>query len=108
MGEALEAVGSEAIPLLIQALEGSSCRDPRTFSAVAEVFARIGRFSETAVPMLMQKILAGPTEQRCAAIRLLVGVGERASTAIQLLSKFADDAEEDATLRNTAAGALRM
>merc|ERR1712050_370688 len=73
--EALEAIGKEAVPLLVQALEGVS---PEVFELICDILTRLGKFSDEAVPMLMQKVMSGPSKQRCAAMKVLANVGESA------------------------------
>eukprot|EP00927_Polykrikos_kofoidii_P002269 TRINITY_DN10875_c0_g1_i1.p1 TRINITY_DN10875_c0_g1~~TRINITY_DN10875_c0_g1_i1.p1 ORF type:complete len:355 (-),score=68.77 TRINITY_DN10875_c0_g1_i1:53-1117(-) len=105
--ETLVCIGGEAVPLLIQALESTTETDAQLFCAVASIFGEIGQFCETAVPMLMHKILSGPTEQRCAALRLLASVGEKAGAALPMLSMLARDDDLDQEIRACAETAIR-
>lgn len=105
--ESLECIGGDAVPSLIQALEGTAGSETRVFIGIMKALERIGRFTEEAVPMLMQKVLAGPTEQRCAALRVLGCVGEEARPAVPLLSHLAQDEEVEQEVRNCAMEAIR-
>eukprot|EP00929_Paragymnodinium_shiwhaense_P071403 TRINITY_DN36304_c0_g1_i1.p1 TRINITY_DN36304_c0_g1~~TRINITY_DN36304_c0_g1_i1.p1 ORF type:complete len:365 (-),score=120.24 TRINITY_DN36304_c0_g1_i1:114-1142(-) len=107
VGEALELIGADAVPLLMQALDGCAGTDSPTFVAIAQVFSNIGRFTDTAVPMLMQKCLGGSSEQQCAALTLLAGVGEKAKPAIPMLTTLAQNEDNEKSVRDAAVEALK-
>lgn len=105
--DALECIGKEAVPPLLQALDDSeSGGRPEVFNSICEVLARLGQSSSEAVPMLMQKMFSGTTAQRCAALRVLGNVGEEALPVVPMLSHMVEDDALDKEVRDCATEAL--
>lgn len=95
----LADIGSEAVPVLVKALE-----DPRARYWASVALAEIGAAAAPAVPALQAAAAAGEPEERMQSIMTLAAIGDASHPAIGEIVK-ALDAKEN-SLRFAAAFAL--
>jgi len=88
VGDALVRIGGQAVPALINILNGSNS-DMRV--CAAEVLSRIGPAAQAAVPSLIRAIENRDPQQaaqtlNCSAVRALGGIGPEAKAAVPILN----------------------